>query len=126
STWNGGAPFGFSVGGGSADGPGLLTISNGGVVNSSGAMTIGDNVDGSSTVTVTGSGSTLNALNSLAIGATGCGCNLVGTLVIADGGVVNSPGATSIGAGSTLQLGTGGLAGAIVAPAIDNAGLIAA
>src|SRR6516162_9072861 len=51
---------------------------------------------------------------------------VVGTLTIADGGVVNSPGATSIGAGSTLNLGTGGLAGAIVTPAIANAGQIIA
>jgi len=51
---------------------------------------------------------------------------VVGTLTIADGGVVNSPGATSIGAGSTLNLGVGGLAGAIVTPAIVNDGQIAA
>ena len=51
---------------------------------------------------------------------------MVGTLTIADGGVVNSPGATSIGAGSTLNLGVGGLAGAIVTPAIVNDGQIAA
>ena len=49
-----------------------------------------------------------------------CGC-LAGKLTIADGGVVNSPGATSVGAGSTLNLGIGGLAGAIVTPAIANA-----
>src|SRR6516164_7774556 len=76
-------------------------------------------------VIVTGVGSVLTASNSLAIGG-GCGCNPVGTLTIADGGVVNSPGATSIGAGSTLNLGTGGLAGAIVTPAIANAGQIIA
>src|SRR5262249_60364044 len=56
----------------------------------------------------------------------GCGCTPVGTLTIADGGVVNSPGATSIGAGSTLNLGAGGFAGAIVTPAIVNDGQIAA
>src|SRR5262249_34972315 len=78
-------------------------------------------------VTVTGAGSVLNALNSLMIGGdNGCGCNLVGTLTIADGGVVNSPGPTSIAAGSTLNLGTGGLAGAIVTPAIVNNGQIVA
>ena len=75
---------------------------------------------------VTGSGSVLNAFNSLQIGDTSCGCGLVGTLTIADGGVVNSPGATSIGAGSTLNLGIGGLAGAIVTPAIANDGQIVA
>jgi autotransporter-associated beta strand protein/T5SS/PEP-CTERM-associated repeat protein len=126
STWNVGAPLGFSVGGGTSSGPGFLTISSGGGVNSAGAMVIGDSAGGTSAVTVTGTGSKLTALGSLAIGATGCGCSLVGTLVVADGGVVNSPGATSIGAGSTLKLGTGGLAGTIVTPAIDNAGLIAA
>jgi autotransporter-associated beta strand protein/T5SS/PEP-CTERM-associated repeat protein len=78
-------------------------------------------------VTVTGAGSVLNALNSLTIGGdNGCGCNLVGTLTIADGGVVNSPGPTSIAAGSTLNLGIGGLAGAINTPAIANDGQIVA
>src|SRR5262249_54628810 len=67
-------------------------------------------------------GSVLNALTSLPVG----GCNLVGTLTIADGGVVNSPNPTSIAAGSTLNLGTGGLAGAIVTPAIVNNGQIVA
>src|SRR5262249_7529799 len=54
-----------------------------------------------------------------------CFCT-AGTLTIADGGVVNSPGFTGIGAGSTLNLGTGGLAGLIVTPAIVNDGQIAA
>src|SRR5215831_8498933 len=73
------------------------------------------------------SGSVLNALNSLTVGGdNGCGCNLVGTLTIADGGVVNSPNPTSIAAGSTLNLGVGGLAGAIVTPAIVNNGQIVA
>ena len=51
---------------------------------------------------------------------------LVGTLTVADGGVVNSPGSTAIFAGSTLNLGNGGLAGAIVTPAIVNDGQIVA
>src|SRR5262249_20497105 len=105
-------------------GPGALIIANGGVVNSATSTIIGD-VSGSSSVIVTGAGSILNAFNSLAIGG-GCGCNPVGTLTIADGGVVNSPGATSIGAGSTLNLGAGGVAGAIVTPAVVNDGQIAA
>jgi len=127
STWNVGGPFGLFVGDGSV-GPGALTIANGGVVNSTTSTIIGDAYDGSSKVMVTGAGSVLNAFNSLAIGGPGCGCTppVVGTLTIADGGVVNSPGATSIGAGSTLNLGTGGLAGAIVTPAIANAGQIIA
>jgi autotransporter-associated beta strand protein/T5SS/PEP-CTERM-associated repeat protein len=125
STWNVGGPALF-VGGGSTEGPGMLTVANGGTVNATAPMFIGD-VTGASTVTVTGAGSVLNALNSLMIGGdNGCGCNLVGTLTIADGGVVNSPGPTSIGAGSTLNLGSGGLAGAINTPAIANDGQIVA
>src|SRR5262245_5621043 len=128
STWNVGGSFGLglSVGDGSV-GSGALVIANGGVVNSTFATTVGDASDGSSILTVTGAGSVLNASNLLAIGGPGCGCGpTVGTLTIADGGVVNSPGLTSIGAGSTLNLGTGGLAGAIVTPAIANDGQIAA
>jgi autotransporter-associated beta strand protein/T5SS/PEP-CTERM-associated repeat protein len=126
STWNVGGPFGLFVGDTSV-GPGALTIANGGVVNSTTSTIIGD-VSGSSSVMVTGTGSVLNAFNSLAIGGPGCGCTSpgIGTLTIADGGVVNSPGGTSIGAGSTLNLGTGGLAGAIVTPAIANDGQIVA
>jgi T5SS/PEP-CTERM-associated repeat protein len=128
STWNvGGAlGFGFAVGGGSTGGPGVLVISNGGTVTSTLFTTIGDAADGSSRVLVTGAGSVLNAFNSLQIGDASCGCNLIGTLTVADGGVVNSPGTTSIAAGSTLNLGTGGLAGAINTPAIANDGQIVA
>src|SRR5262245_39276137 len=124
STWNVGGPA-LLVGTGSTEGPGMLTIANSGVVNVTGFMAVGD-VTGASTVTVTGAGSVLNALDSLTIGDSNCGCNLGGTLTVADGGVVNSPGPTSIGAGSTLNLGVGGLAGAIVTPAIVNDGQIAA
>src|SRR6516165_6148289 len=73
STWNVGGPFGLFVGDGSV-GPGALTIANGGVVNSTTSTIIGDAYDGSSKVIVTGAGSVLNALNSLAIGGPGCGC----------------------------------------------------
>jgi autotransporter-associated beta strand protein/T5SS/PEP-CTERM-associated repeat protein len=124
STWNVGT--GLAVGGGgSFGGPGILTISNGGVVNSTGLMGIGDPT-GSSAVTVTGAGSVLNALSSLVVGDTSCGCGLIGTLTVADGGVVNSPGFTGIAQGSTLNLGTGGVAGGINTPAIDNHGQIVA
>jgi outer membrane autotransporter protein len=124
STWNAGA--GIAVGGGgSFGGPGILTISNGGVVNATGIVGVGDPT-GASTLTVTGAGSTLTVLSALLVGDTSCGCGLIGTLTIADGGVVNSPGATSIAQGSTLNLGTGGLAGGIVTPAIVNDGQIAA
>src|SRR5215831_18652515 len=125
STWNVGGPALF-VGGGSTEGPGVLTVANGGTVNATAPMFIGD-ATGASTVTVTGAGSVLNAATSLTIGGVGCGCGpLVGTLTIADGGVVNSPGPTSIAAGSTLNLGIGGLAGAINTPAIANDGQIVA
>ena len=124
STWNVGA---LAVGGsGTFGGPGILTISNGGVVNATGPLGVGDPT-GTSMLTVTGAGSTLNALSSLVVGDTGCGCGpLVGTLTVADGGVVNSSGFTGIAQGSTLNLGTGGLAGAIITPAIDNFGQIVA
>ncbi len=125
STWTVGG-FGLAVGGGSTGGPGMLTISNGGAVNVTGLTTIGDFDNGSSTLTVTGAGSVLNAFAGLAVGDAGCGCDPVGTLTIADGGVVNSPGSTLIDAGGTLNLGIGSLAGSIVTPAIVNDGRIAA
>jgi autotransporter-associated beta strand protein len=125
STWNVGG-IGLSVGGGSTGARGELMILDGGVVNSTASTTIGDAFLGRSRLVVSGSGSVLNAFNSLAIGETACGCDLVGTLTIADGGVVNSPGSTSIGVGSTLNLGIGGLAGAINTPAIANDGSIVA
>ncbi len=123
SKWNVSGPM--TVGNGTFGGPGTLTISNGGSVNATGAfMEIGDQADGSSLVTVTGAGSTLNVTNSLTLGHP-CACTS-GTLTIADGAVVNSPGFTGIGAGSTLNLGTGGLAGSIVTPVIVDDGRILA
>lgn len=69
----------------------------------------------------------MNAFNSLTIGGSSCGCGpTIGKLTIADGAVVNSPGFTGIGAGSTLNLGIGGLAGSINTPVIDNHGQIVA
>ena len=124
AAWNVGNVLFVGNGPSSSGGPGTLTISNGGVVSVNGAINVGDGATFTSTVTVTGAGSVLNALTSLAIGDP-CDC-LVGTLTVANGGVVNSPGFTGIGKGSTLNLGTGGLAGAIVSPAIDNHGQIIA
>jgi autotransporter-associated beta strand protein/T5SS/PEP-CTERM-associated repeat protein len=122
SQWNVGDTL--AVGTGSSGGAGTLTIANGGVVNVTGpVMTIGD-ITGSSFVTVTGAGSTLNARNALVVGD--FAGNFPGRLTIADGATVNSPGFTGIGFGSTLNLGTGGLAGSIITPAIDNRGTIAA
>ena len=122
STWNVG--FRLFVGGRTTGGPGALTIANGGTVNMSDTMTVGDPSYGTSLVTVTGAGSVLNVQNSLTIGDF-CDCE-VGALTVADGGVVNSPGFTGIGSGSTLNLGTGGLAGTINTPAIHNRGRIVA
>jgi T5SS/PEP-CTERM-associated repeat protein len=123
STWNIGGE-GLEVGGGSTGGIGRLTISSGAVVTST-FVTIGDAADGSSTLTVTGPGSVLNA-GALSVGDTDCGCGpLVGTLTIADGGAVNTL-ATRIVAGSTLNLGDGGLAGSVTTPFILNRGQIVA
>ena len=90
-------------------------------------MTVGDGLTGTSLVTVTGSGSVLNVSNGLEIGG-GCGCGGpgVGTLTVADGAVVNAAVSTAIFAGSTLNLGSGGLSGAIVTPFIVNDGQIVA
>jgi autotransporter-associated beta strand protein/T5SS/PEP-CTERM-associated repeat protein len=127
STWNVGDPgFGvtLAVGGGTTPGPGTLTIANGGTVNVAGSMVVGDALTNTSLVTVTGAGSVLNVLTSLHIGEA-CDC-LAGTFTVANGGMVNSPGSTAVGRGSTLNLGNGGLAGAIVTPTIDNRGQIVA
>jgi outer membrane autotransporter protein len=124
SQWNIGG-FGLSVGGGTTGGIGRLTIADGGVVNTNVAF-IGDNVDGSSFVLVTGTGSRLTATVGLSIGDGGCGCGpLVGTLTIADGGVVEAAD-TRILAGSTLRLGTGTLGGTLITPTILNDGAIVA
>ncbi|HEX2401875.1 MAG TPA: autotransporter-associated beta strand repeat-containing protein, partial [Mycobacterium sp.] len=124
SQWNVGG-FGLSVGGGSTGGPGMLTISNGAVVNTN-VTFIGDGDDGSSTVLVTGTGSRLTATTGLSIGDGGCGCGpLVGTLAIANGGVVEAAD-TRILAGSTLKLGLGGLGGTLITPRILNDGTIVA
>ena len=62
STWNVGG-FGLSVGGGSTGGPGVLTVSNGAVVNTN-VTFIGDDADDSSSIVlVTGAGSVLNGAN---------------------------------------------------------------
>ena len=124
STWNVGG-LGLRVGGGSIGGPGMLTISNGGVVNTN-VTFIGDSADGSSTVLVTGTGSRLTATTGLSIGGEDCGCGpLVGTLTIADGGVVEAAD-TRILANSTLRLGIGGLGGTLITPTLRNDGTIVA
>ena len=124
STWNVGG-LGLSVGGGSIGNPGMLTISNGAVVNTN-VTFIGDSADGSSTALVTGAGSRLTATTGLSIGGEDCGCGpLVGTLAIADGGVVEAAD-TRILANSTLRLGIGGLGGTLITPTLRNDGSIVA
>ena len=94
-----------------------------------GGLFVGDNFTGSSAVSVTGPGSVLNIQGGLTIGGPDCGCGggpLVGTLTVANGAVVNSPDSMGIFTGSTLNLGTGGLSGAIVTPDIVNKGQIVA
>ena len=122
STWNVGG-IGLEVGGGITGGPGTLTVADGGQVISTGIVAVGDQGPGTSFITVTGSGSTLTATGGLVIGQT---ATTIGTLNVAAGGVVNAAGGTSIGTGSTLNLGTGGLSGAIATPAIVNDGAIVA
>ena len=127
STWNIRGVSGLSVGGGSTGGAGSLSVLNGGTVNVN-QVTIGDGFTGTSSVLVSGAGSVLNVFNGLTLGGPGCGCggNLVGTLTVADGALVNTPASMGIFTGSTLQLGTGGLAGALVSPSIVNEGQIIA
>jgi autotransporter-associated beta strand protein/T5SS/PEP-CTERM-associated repeat protein len=122
STWNVGG-IGLAVGGASTSGPGTLTVASGGQVNSAGTIGVGDQGPGTSFMTVTGQGSTVTASGGLLIGATSVA---IGTVTVADGGVVNACCGTAIGLGSTLNLGTGGLAGSIVTPLIDNEGAIVA
>ena len=127
STWNISGVAGLTVGGGTTSGPGTLNIANGGAVNVNSFMVIGDTFDGSSVVSVTGAGSALTVQDGLTVGGfCGCGGTLVGTLTVADGAVVNSAAGTAIFLGSTLNLGTGGLSGAIVTPFIVNNGQIVA
>lgn len=131
STWN--VDYGLSVGS-FGFGTGTIVISAGGVVNSTAFTEIGSDTDplfgfATASVTVTGTGSTLNADNGLIVGLPGCGCgsaDYAGILTIADGGTVNAAAGTEIGALGTLNLGTGGLAGSLVTPTLSNDGRIVA
>ena len=121
STWT--VRAGLAVGGGSTSEAGTLTVANGGRVDVGGTVGVGDQTTGTSFMTVTGSGSTVSAGTRLLIGQTSVA---IGTVTIADGGVVSAGVRTSIGAGSTLNLGTGGLSGALVTPLVVNDGAIVA
>lgn len=105
--------------------PAKLTISGGAVFNTANGAEI-DSFSGSGmpVVTVTGTGSQWNVHGGLAIGGGSTGGP--GTLTIANGGKVYSPAFTTISNGSTLNLGTGKLAGSIVTPQIINDGAIVA
>jgi len=74
----------ISVGRNSTNGTGTLNVENGGVVNSS-RGDLGDFPDATGTATITGTGSTWNNTNSLAVGNTG-----MGTLNIEAGGLATS------------------------------------
>jgi subtilase-type serine protease len=130
SVWNIDTPvptFGLFVGAYSG-GLGNLLISAGGVVNVGGDTFIGSDpsfAPANATATVTGSGSQLNAPN-LFVGGGFCGCPVVGTLTVADGGLVNVTSSMSIGLDSILYIGAGALGGTVVAPAITNDGQIIA
>ena len=126
SSWN--VANALAVGGAFAGAPGYLAVAAGGAVNVTGGTLIGADPglgNGPSVVTVTGPGSVLNT-DTLAIGYS-CFCgDLAGTLTVADGGRVSVTGAAAIGALGVLNLGTGGLGGTFVAPAITNDGQIVA
>lgn len=101
--------------GSSAGADGRLTIRDGGTLT--GALRIGQN-GGTGTLVVTGSGSRLTAQNVLAIGQN---ANGNGTLVIADGGIVDfGAGTVQLAQGDassrgTLTFGEGGAVGELIA-----------
>lgn len=113
----------LDVGGGFGGAAGFLTVANGGLVSASGDTLIGDLFDGTTMATVKGAGSTLKVGGQLFVGSAD-GAS-IGTLAIADGGSVTAASAL-VGPGSTLKLGTGGLAGSIATPTIENDGAIVA
>ena len=99
-----------------------VRILDGGVFDTrDGALVVGD-VGVSTSVLVSGAGSLWTIGKDLQLG---CPCGPA-TLSIADRGVVHAAGAIVIGAGSTLNLGLGGLAGRVLAPEIVNDGTITA
>ena len=99
-------------------GTGALNVFDGGLVtNTNGIMAA--RTGSSATATVSGTNSTWTNTGTLAIGSLG-----TAVLNVANGGAVSSTGAASINALSTLNLGTGGLAGLLSAPSLANAGLL--
>lgn len=107
-------------------GAGAVTVSDGGLLESQDGALINflGFFPGTPSVTVTGTGSRWTVTGTLDVGSTLAGA--LGALTVADGGRVSTSDTTTIAAGSTLALGTGGLAGALDTPAIANEGAITA
>ena len=99
-----------------------LRILDGGVFDSRDRALVFGSAGVSTSVLVSGAGSLWTIGKDLLLG---CPCGPA-TLSIADRGLVNAAGAIVIGAGSTLNLGLGGLAGRILTPEIANDGTIRA
>ena len=98
-------------------GTGELNVLAGGLVTNTSAM-IANAANSSGTATVDGAGSAWTSTGSLIIGNLG-----TAILNVRNAGTVNSD-AVSINALSTLNMGTGGLAGTLNAPSVDSAGLV--
>ncbi len=113
----------LEVGGGFSGAAGVLSITSGGRVTVSGSAQVGDFFDGSSLTTVSGTGSSLAVTGGLRVGSTDDSSH--GTLTVDDGGSVTAA-SVLVGVGSTLNLGTGGLAGSIVTPTLLDDGAIVA
>jgi outer membrane autotransporter protein len=107
---------------GPSSGRARLAITGGAVFDSRHSAQIGQPGDDGASVAVAGAGSTWKVSDSLAIGDGGA----TGELLVANGGRVESTGATTIGSDGTLRIGDGGTAGTITAAAITNNGQITA
>ncbi len=111
---------------------GALTISNGATLTSNGSAGVGG-YETTPVATVTGQGSTWTVTGGLNIGTSFMPVMFApgpmitpGVVTLTDGGIVSAAEGTTIFAGSTLNLGNGGLAGTIVTPQITNDGQIVA
>ncbi len=95
STWNTGD---LQVG---TSGNGSLTVQNGGTVSSTGSLVaIGFNTSATGNLLVTGANSKLTTTSPLVIGNNGSN----GTATVADGGLVDVAGLTTLGANGTLNI----------------------
>ena len=119
STWSIGPSGGLNIG---SFGTGTLLIENGGMVTNSTPVraNIGNAVGSQGTVMVTGSGSTWSNSGGLNVGNSG-----IGTLTIADGGIVTAGSlfiATNAGATGTLNIGAGAAPGTLNTPSVAFGG----